>query len=86
MYTINASTGTFLSGRIYKGKLSHPRSMISPQGADPQPPFLYARKAGRNNLNAEITPLFPTGIGERFSQTMSYLGHAALLRRCELPL
>ncbi len=33
----------------------------------------------------EITPLLPTGIGEIFSQTISNLGHAALLRRCELP-
>ncbi len=31
-------------------------------------------------------PLLPTGIAERFSQTISNLGHAALLRRCVLPL
>jgi hypothetical protein len=43
-------------------------------------------KAGRNQLNEEITPLLPTGIGERFSQTISNLGHAALLRRLEIPL
>ncbi len=42
-------------------------------------------KAGRNHLNEEINPLLPTGIGERFRQTMSKLGHAALLRQCESP-
>ncbi len=36
-------------------------------------------KASRNHLNEEITPLLPTGIGERYSQTISNLGHAALL-------
>jgi hypothetical protein len=36
-------------------------------------------------FNKEITPLLPTGIGERFSQTISNLGHAALLRQSELP-
>jgi hypothetical protein len=39
--------------------------------------------AGRNNLNGKITPLLPIGIGERYSPTISNLGHAALLRRCE---
>jgi hypothetical protein len=43
-------------------------------------------KAGRNHLNEENTPLLPTGIGEQFSQTISNLEHAALLRRCKLPL
>ncbi len=44
-------------------------------------------KSGRNHLNEEeITPLLPNGIGERYSQTISNLGQAALLRRCELPL
>jgi len=52
----------------------------------PQPPSSTLGKAGRNHLNEEITPLLPTGIGERFSHTISNLGHAALLRRCELPL
>jgi hypothetical protein len=36
--------------------------MSQPQGADLQPtPLLYAREAGRNHLNEEITPLLPTG-------------------------
>jgi hypothetical protein len=45
----------------------------------------FVAKTARNHLNEEITPLLPTGIGHRFSQTISNLGHAALLRRCELP-
>ncbi len=47
---------------------------------------LRVAKTGKNHLNEEITSLLPTGIGERCSQTISYLGHAALLRRCELAL
>ncbi len=39
----------------------------------------------KNHLNEEIAPLLPTGIGERFSQTISNLGHAALLSRCDSP-
>jgi hypothetical protein len=31
-------------------------SLSGPQGADPQPPFLFGGKAGRNHLNEEITP------------------------------
>jgi hypothetical protein len=34
----------------------------------------------------EITPLLHTGIGERYSQTISNLGHAALLLRYEPPI
>ncbi len=52
----------------------------------PSPFPLLVAKAGRNLLNEEITPLLPTGIGEQYSQTISNLGQAALLRRCELPL
>ncbi len=44
---------------------------------------LRVAKTGKNNLNEEDTPLLPTGIGERFSQPVSNLGNAALLRRCE---
>jgi hypothetical protein len=32
----------------------------------PSPPPLCVAKTGRNHLNAEFTPLLPTGIGERF--------------------
>ncbi len=52
----------------------------------PPPLPLRVAKAGRNHLNEKIIPLLSTGIGERYSQTISNLGHAALLRRCELPL
>ncbi len=48
----------------------------------PASPLCVITKAGRNHLNKEITPLLSTGIGERYSQTISNLGHAALLRRC----
>ncbi len=46
----------------------------------PAPLPLPVVKAGRNNLNKEITE-----IGERYSQTISNLGYAAFLRLCELP-
>jgi hypothetical protein len=46
----------------------------------PTPPPLYA-KAGRNNLNEEITPLLPTGTAIPYKN----IGHAARLRRCEVP-
>jgi hypothetical protein len=37
--------------------------------------FHRVRRAGRNHLNEEIPPLLPTGMGERYSQTISNLGH-----------
>jgi hypothetical protein len=59
---------------------------IAPQCADPPPLFpLHVAMAGKNHLTEEITPLLPTGMGERFSQTISSLGHAALLRRLWTP-
>jgi hypothetical protein len=48
----------------------------------PPPPSTTLAKTSRNHLNDEITRLLPTGICERYSQTISNLGHAALLRRC----
>ncbi len=36
------------------------------QGADRHPPSSTRGEAGRNHLNEEITPVIPTGIGERF--------------------
>ncbi len=56
------------------------------QNAGPLPPSFTVAKAGRNHLNVEITHLLPTGIGERYCQTISNLGHAALLHRGELSL
>ncbi len=49
-------------------------------------PRIRIRNTVKNHLNEEINPLLPTGIGERYSQTMSNLEQAALLRRFELPL
>jgi hypothetical protein len=48
------------------------------QGAGPLPSVSTVAKTGRNHLNEEITPLLPTGTGERYSQTILNLGHAAL--------
>ncbi len=55
-------------------------------GCRPPPPSSTVGKTGRNHLNEEINPLLPTGIDERYCQTISNLEHAALLRQCELPL
>ncbi len=52
----------------------------------PVPPPLRVAKAGGNHLNEEVNPLLPTRIGKRYSQTITNLGHAALLHRYELPL
>jgi hypothetical protein len=52
------------------------------QGADPHPfPSSTREKAGRKTI-----PLLPFGIDERYGHTILNLGHAALMRRCELPL
>jgi hypothetical protein len=40
----------------------------SPQGALSLPPPLRVVKTGKNHLNEEITPLLPTGIGERIAK------------------
>ncbi len=52
----------------------------------PSPLSLRVAKVGRNHLNEEIVPFLLNGIGEGYSQTISNLEHAALWRRCELPL
>jgi hypothetical protein len=52
----------------------------------PNPTSSMCSEGRRNHLNEVITPLLPTGIGERYSQTISNLEHAVLLHRCELPL
>ncbi len=56
-----------------------------PQGADPHPSSSTREKAFRNNLNKEITPLLPSGIGERCSQTISNLGPGALCAGVNYP-
>jgi hypothetical protein len=60
--------------------LQHVCSDMKAQGADPLPLPLRVATTGNHHLNEEITPLLPTGIGERCSQTISNLGHAALRR------
>jgi hypothetical protein len=65
---------------------SRDNTVVEAQGADPLPLPLREAKTDKNHLNKEITTLLSTGIGKRFKQTISNLGHAALLRRCELPL
>jgi len=58
--------------------LSHRLPTLSP---------LPLRQTGRNQLNEEIIPFLPTGIGKRCCQTILNLGHAAaaLFRRCVDP-
>ncbi len=46
-----------------------------PQGADPPPLPLHVATASKNHLNEGITPLLPTVLGERCSQTISNFGH-----------
>ncbi len=53
-------------------KLVFPHRVLTPL-----PPPIRIAMAGKNHLNEEITPLLFTGIGERFRQTLSNLGHAA---------
>ena len=43
----------------------------APTPYPPPPSTVRVAKTGRNHLNEEITPLLPTGIGVRFSQTIS---------------
>ncbi len=52
-------------------------------GCRPPPPPLLLREGRQVEIirDEEITPLLPTGKGERFSQTISKLGHVARLRR-----
>ncbi len=73
-------------GPSSQSQLSDWLSEVSPQGADPPSLPLCVATAGKNHLNEEITPFLPTSIGERCSQTILNLGHAAVLRRCELTL
>ncbi len=60
-------------------QLLNKQGCVLTTGCRSPPPFSRRGKAGRNHLKS-------FGIGERFSQTISNLWHAALLRRCELPL
>ncbi len=44
----------------------------------PPPTPRHVATAGKYHLNEEITPIIPTGIGERYCQTISNLGHAPM--------
>ncbi len=43
------------------------------------PPSTTRAKTSRNNLNDEIIRLLPTGIGERYSQTISNLANKRIV-------
>ncbi len=52
----------------------------------PSPLPLHVAKTGRTHLNKEITSLLPTGIGERYCQTISNLNLDMQRSFAELPL
>jgi hypothetical protein len=56
-----------------------------PQGADSASLPLGAAKAGRNHLNKYKNTFLSTGIGKRYSQTISIICLAATFRRRERP-
>jgi hypothetical protein len=62
-------------------------TLSNPHGADPHPPPPLPLRVARQVeiIERGNYPLLPTGIGEGYNQK-SNLGHATLLRRCELPL
>jgi hypothetical protein len=62
-----------------------PTTGCRPPTPTPPPPSSTRGKAGRNHLNEEIAPLLPIGIGERYRQTISNLGHAAFLTDMNSP-
>ncbi len=62
-----------------------PRAYLS-HDADTSLPFFLTLRRQVEIIWKSILPLLPIGISERYSQTISNLCQAALLRRCELPL
>ncbi len=60
---------------------------VRPQGAvsPPPPPSQTAAKAGRKYSASAKTPLLPSALGKRYSQTMLNIWLLATLGRCELP-
>jgi hypothetical protein len=68
---LNLHTNTEINYKKYKGKV----------------PVHKSKNKIKSFEQGNYPPPLPTGIGERFSQTISnlYVEHAALLRRCELP-
>jgi hypothetical protein len=70
LYPISTVVSRFTCPKIH----SFDRILIT--GCRFLPPLpLSVAKTCKNCLNEEITPLLPTGKGERFSQTISNLGH-----------
>jgi hypothetical protein len=61
------------------------RMEVNAQCADP-PPSKRSERQLYKSFERVKYPLLPTGIGERYSQTISNFCQAALLRRFELPL
>jgi hypothetical protein len=60
------------------GRYDNPMPEATTGCRPPAPPLpLCVAQAGGNHVNEEIIPLLPTGIGERYSQTISKLGHTA---------
>jgi hypothetical protein len=59
---------------------------VTSTGCRPSPLSSTCRDGRLKSFERGNYPLLPTGIGGRCSQTISNLGHAALLCRCEIPL
>ncbi len=73
------------SEQVLSGYLVLKFTFLVPHGAAPPPPSKSSE--GRYNSFERVKcPRLPTGIGERYSQTISHLCQAELLRRCELTL
>ncbi len=68
-------TGNTVSGEGGRGRPGRRRTKYAKHGIStgcrPLLPPLHVAKTDRNNLNEEITPLLPTGIGQRYCQTIS---------------
>ncbi len=54
--------GGGLRNRASTNDIKTARNEVRAQGADPLLPSSHVATAGKNNLNEEMTPLFPTGI------------------------
>jgi hypothetical protein len=72
---MKGGTYVFAIELLYRGVRRRCRSYThrapTPLFPSPPPPPVRVAKTGKNHMNEEIIPLLPTGIGERFSQTIS---------------
>ncbi len=70
-----------------KKKLTELPGQLCSSHSVPTPPPLPLRlaKAGGKSFEPGNTPLLPTGIGERYGQTISNLGHVVIAPMCDLP-